>query len=224
MDLATHKALGDESRFALFRELVAVGGPCTAQQLADRLELHPNTVRLHLERLREVGLVEVEAEHRGRVGRPQHRYTVASPGPDRPGAAADGVAQSDEPLRALAGVLAGMAAAGGLGSDEALEAGRDWGRSDAAGCPEGEPVVARLQRGLERLGFDVSVGESAGSTRISFDDCPFRELAERHPELVCNLHRGFCEGLAAVPPAGRVEAFVALRDGTPCGATVRSAL
>ena len=38
-----------------------------------RLGLHANTVRLHLERLREAGLVDVEAVHRGTVGRPAAR-------------------------------------------------------------------------------------------------------------------------------------------------------
>ena len=77
------KALGDETRFSMYRELADSTRGCSAQELADSLGLHANTVRLHLDRLREAGLVEVEAVHRGTVGRPTHVYSLApgAPGP-----------------------------------------------------------------------------------------------------------------------------------------------
>ena len=45
------------------------------------LDLHVNTVRPHLERMRDVGLLTVDTEARGGVGRPQHRYSLS---PDAP--------------------------------------------------------------------------------------------------------------------------------------------
>src|SRR5215211_1997036 len=68
-ELTILKALGDETRYATYRELATSTAPLSAPELADRLDLHPNTVRLHLERLREADLVDVEAVHRGTVGR-----------------------------------------------------------------------------------------------------------------------------------------------------------
>ena len=47
------KALGDETRYAMYRELATSTRPLSAQDLADRLGLHANTVRLHLDRLRD---------------------------------------------------------------------------------------------------------------------------------------------------------------------------
>ena len=75
------KALGDETRFSMYRELAGSTRGCSAQELADSLGLHANTVRLHLDRLREAGLVEVEAVHRGTVGRPTHVYSLAPGAP-----------------------------------------------------------------------------------------------------------------------------------------------
>ena len=64
--LAVLKALGDETRYAMYEELARSTAALSATDLAEALGIHANTVRLHLDRLREVGLVDVEAVHRGR--------------------------------------------------------------------------------------------------------------------------------------------------------------
>ena len=51
--LTVLKALGDETRYAMYRELARSTAALSAQDLAERLGLHANTVRLHLERLRD---------------------------------------------------------------------------------------------------------------------------------------------------------------------------
>src|SRR5688500_378577 len=75
------KALGDNTRYAIYLELARASAPLATAQIAEHLDLHPNTVRPHLERMREVGLLEVVTDARGAVGRPQHRYSRA---PDAP--------------------------------------------------------------------------------------------------------------------------------------------
>ena len=75
------KALGDNTRYAIYLELARASAPLATAQIAEHLDLHPNTVRPHLERMREVGLLEVVTDARGAVGRPQHRYSLA---PDAP--------------------------------------------------------------------------------------------------------------------------------------------
>src|SRR5438067_233412 len=97
--LTVLKALGDETRFAMYSELARSTTALAANDLAERLGLHANTVRLHLDRLRDAGLVDVEPVHRGTVGRPQHLYFLAA------GAPAFGF---DPPAHAL---LAGLMAA-----------------------------------------------------------------------------------------------------------------
>ncbi|HEX7165453.1 MAG TPA: helix-turn-helix domain-containing protein, partial [Acidimicrobiales bacterium] len=79
--LAVLKALGDNTRYAIYVELSRTGAARSTQEIADVLRLHPNTVRPHLERMREVGLLHVETDSRGTVGRPQHRYRVAAGAP-----------------------------------------------------------------------------------------------------------------------------------------------
>ena len=75
------KALGDNTRYAIYLELARAASPLSTGDIADALDLHPNTVRPHLERMRDVGLLDVECDSRGAVGRPQHRYALAAEAP-----------------------------------------------------------------------------------------------------------------------------------------------
>ena len=49
------KVLGDSTRQSIYLELAASPRPLTITDLAEALDLHPNTVRPHLDRMREVG-------------------------------------------------------------------------------------------------------------------------------------------------------------------------
>ena len=73
----------------------------------------------------------------------------------------------------------------------------------------------RSPRSWPPSGFDPeSVVDDDGAT-IAFTRCPFRELAEANPDLVCSLHRGLGRGLrrrpwrrrgGGVPRSGRPHA------------------
>ncbi len=213
--LAVLKALGDETRYAMYRELARSTAALSAQDLAEALGIHANTVRLHLERLREAGLVDVEAVHRGTVGRPQHLYFLAA------GAPALGF---DPPAHALlAGLLAALAERVGADAVDATEIGRVWG-TDAGRRTRSRSCLRALESELARLGFEPAAeaadGAHEGSARVEFLHCPFRELAEAYPELVCNLHRGLCEGVVDSVGGGSVEEFATLYDPEPCHVVV----
>jgi len=49
------KALGDNTRYAIYLELARAPTPRSTANIAETLELHVNTVRPHLERMRDVG-------------------------------------------------------------------------------------------------------------------------------------------------------------------------
>ena len=76
--LDVYKVLGDETRYELFSILLESPLSLSTAELAARLQLHPNTIRPHLERMRQVGLVELEVCGSGTVGRPTHRYRAVS--------------------------------------------------------------------------------------------------------------------------------------------------
>jgi predicted ArsR family transcriptional regulator len=211
--LAVLKALGDNTRYAIYLELARSPRPLATAEIAETLDLHPNTVRPHLERMREVGLLDVETDARGTVGRPQHRYSVAADAPTR------GLEPATFP--ALSRMLVRLAATAGLGTGEAVEAGREQGELDAQDArvpPDGDrhACLRALVARLDALGFDPAVANDDGQATVAFTHCPFRELAERHPDLDCGLHRGLVEGFVDAVGGARVDSFHPLTDRTPC--------
>ena len=202
------KALGDNTRYAIYLELARAPMPLATAQIADSLGLHPNTVRPHLDRMREVGLLEVVTDAQGTVGRPQHRYSLA----------ADAPSLGFEPpaFPVLARMLLRLAAAADLPDADAVDAGREQGAAAAARRSTAGTCADALNAELAALGFDPeSVVDDHGAT-IAFTRCPFRELAEANPDLVCSLHRGLVEGFVDARGDGQVLDFHDLADRTPC--------
>ena len=205
--LAVLKTLGDNTRYAIYEYLLSSGAPRSTADISDELGLHPNTVRPHLERMRDVGLLQVETDSRGAVGRPQHRYSLAA------GAPALGL---DPPSwQVLARMLADVAAFMAPEPDDVAAMGWDQGRA-AADRRRGRPCVEALVDSLAELGFDPAVGDDAAATTVAFTACPFRDLAEAYPDLVCNLHRGFIEGFVDAAGGAEVADFATLADRDPC--------
>jgi len=208
------KALGDNTRYAIYLELARSSAPLATAQIADTLGLHANTVRPHLDRMREVGLLDVITEAQGSVGRPQHRYSLA----------ADAPSLGFEPpaFPVLARMLLRLAATAEVPASDAVEAGREQGAT-AAQVRRAGTCAEALTHELATLGFDPeSVVDDDGAT-IAFTRCPFRELAEANPDLVCSLHRGLVEGFVDARGDGEVVAFRDLADRTPCQVEIATA-
>jgi len=207
--LAVLKALGDNTRYAIYLELARSPRPLTTAEIAETLDLHPNTVRPHLERMREVGLLDIETEARGAVGRPQHRYSLAADAPS--------LGLEPPTFRVLARMLLRLAGTAGLGSEDAVEAGREQGETDALTPAHDETTtVERLVARLDALGFDPAVAHDETGATVAFTHCPFRDLAESDPDVVCGLHRGMVEGFVETAGEAAVSEFHTLLSRTPC--------
>ena len=206
------KALGDNTRYAIYLELARSPRPLATAEVAESLGLHANTVRPHLERMRDVGLLEVRVSGGGQVGRPQHLYSLS---PDAP---ALGLEPPVTPM--LASMLTTTAVLSGAAADHAVEAGREQGRAMAAREPR-RPCVEAIRGMLSRLGFDPEQLDGPDSTTIAFAHCPFAELAAANPELICSLHRGMLEGYTELL-GGEVADFHDRAHREPCLVELRA--
>jgi predicted ArsR family transcriptional regulator len=202
----------------VLRELRAAPGPVGIAELADRLGVHPNTVRFHLTSLLRAGQVErVEADPGGPGRPPQLFRPVRGMDPAGP-----------RRYQLMAEILADQLAAGPEPAARAVEAGRTWARrlaaptTAAAGPEAGAPdAVARLVGLLDDLGFapeaptadPTGPGDAGGPVRIGLRNCPFLALAEARQEVVCPVHlglmRGALEAWGAPVTVARLEPFVA---------------
>ena len=186
-----HKALADDTRYRLYRYIGLAGRPVSIREMSRRLSLHPNTLRPHLRRLEEAGLVQHEVRKAAAVGRPQTLYSA------RP---VEGEATRD--YRLLAEMLCGLVR-GKRALEQARELAGQWGAylvaqggpKPGVRLPRGRNL-AILQDALSRAGFDPRFRRLQGSAiEVSMRACPFRDLADDHRELVCTLHRGLVEGM-----------------------------
>lgn len=193
-----HDALAQPTRAHLFRLLGELGRPATTVELAERLDLHANGVRVHLDRLERDGLLIRTTERRPR-GRPRNRWTIA------PHAQPGG-----QPLRGYRDLARWLSRAmtPGRPSLRTLETtGRTIGR-ELAPAEQSQPRHD-LIASLTALGFQphVQTGDPDDFT-ICLHNCPYSDAVTENQAAICTLHRGITRGLLEVlEPQASLTAF-----------------
>lgn len=191
----------------VLRALQAGSGPMSIAAIAKVLDVHPNTVRFHLDTLAGEGRVEHVEPDRKRPGRPPLMFR-AIPRMDRGG---------PHHYRLLAEILAVTIGSGRDPSAKAQAAGRAWGRQYRKPAVQRKKMTAKdsidhLVGVLDEFGFAPERRTSGGDQQIGLRHCPFLELAETQSKIVCPIHLGLMQGVLdteAVPVAiDRLEAFV----------------
>lgn len=212
-------------RQAVLQILREAAGPLPISDIAERLGVHPNTVRFHLDRLLETGRVErVDADTRSPGRPPQLFRSVRSMDPSGP-----------RRYLLLAEVLVHSLATAPNPVGSAIEAGRAWGRrlasmsvdanadqGDKGGGHEGgghekdgderdgderdgdesdgdvsPDSVDRLVGLLDDLDFAPELRAELGRRQIGLRHCPFLELAQTGAAVVCPVHLGIMQGAMA---------------------------
>ena len=153
-------------------------GALTIIEIAEQLDVHPNTVRFQLEALIVDGRVERVEPDQKRQGRPPLMYRAVrgmDPGGSRR-------------YRLLAEILTFGLAGDPNASAKALEAGRAWaGRvtSPTGKKPGVQASVDRLISLLDDIGFAPQRSEADGAVQVGLRHCPFLELADGASAVVC---------------------------------------
>jgi predicted ArsR family transcriptional regulator len=193
-----HDALTQATRARLFALLSELRRPASTDELARRLGLHPNGIRIHLERLLQAELVVRRRAPQGR-GRPRDEWSVsaeAQPGGASPRAYEDLARWLARAIPARPGRLREIERAG-------RELGRELAPRDAVS------VEAGLHDTLTALGFQPVLERGPGD-RVScrLRNCPYRESVKENQPVVCTLHRGVTQGvLDVLDPAARLVGF-----------------
>ncbi len=148
------------------------------------------------------------AEGRQAPGRPRIGYRAVADSP-----------AGGRRYRLLAEMLTSLIAGTMLAPGKAAEdTGREWGAYLADQPPPYQRLTAaesveKLTAIMTELGFAPRPGAGdAGQYRLDLLHCPFREVAERHKDVICSLHLGMMRGalarMRAPLGADRLDPFV----------------
>ena len=193
------------SRGRVLAGLQATAGDLGAVELAERLALHPNSVRYHLDALHRAGLVERRSDVTGRRGRPQLRYRAVA------GPSADGLLHRTL-IESVAGNLAATAPDPHVA---AVEAGRVWGRLLAGPFRTGAlAALDALAEILRSTGFRPQPVDAP--ERIDLHHCPVREVVREQGAGGRGARRGIQIGRLPGSTAAGVDSRA---TGTTAAAT-----
>ena len=174
-------------------------GPRQIPELARMLGVHSTTVRAHIEKLLEAGVLEEEAGTPAGRGRPSKRYRLRHP-----------LLAGDPEIRLFVGGLVSLLrkAYGEEAVEATVEQGAQTGRALGRSFrhPSIEQTAEHVVETLERLSFAPAppVRRNEGLS-VDLLNCPFRvDPSDPDGVLVCAFHEGLAKGLAEVASGGEV--------------------
>lgn len=196
--IGSDDVLAQPTRARLFVLLGELARPAGTVELAERLGLHPNGVRLHLERLEQDGLLVRESQPQTR-GRPRDSWKIApdaQPGGQAPRAYGD-----------LGRWLARAIGPGSRGLRGIEATGREIGRELASRQHNGG--IDAFETTLTSLGFQPRAQAREGEhLTFCLRNCPYRDAVHENQPVVCTLHKGITRGLLDVlDPTAKLAGF-----------------
>jgi predicted ArsR family transcriptional regulator len=164
--------------------------PLSVAEVAERVGIHVNTARFHLESLVDSGLATRETEARSEPGRPKVVYTGTLPNQTH---------ERAQGYRLLAEILTTAIAQGNPDAGEWMFlVGKEWGRFLTTRPRPFErinedEIAARLVDKLDALWFAPEL-RPGPEPELLLHNCPFSDAAHRYPDVVCQLHAGLING------------------------------
>jgi predicted ArsR family transcriptional regulator len=192
--------LSDPTRYDIYQYITKQHQEVTVQEIADCFHIHPNVARLHLSKLEDVNMLVSETKKTGKGGRPSRYYRLS-----------DDVVQLNFPFRdymLLAKVsIQTLLSLGDEGKKALYLTGKKFGtelieHETAKAFQNGsildfEQKLNVLKNAATMAGFNPEFEVNEEKTTIYFQifNCPFKEVAADHSEIVCNMHFEFLKGM-----------------------------
>lgn len=164
--------------------------PLSVAEVARAMDVHLNTARFHLDGLVEDGLAERTSEPRDTRGRPRILY------------ASEGAAPGRRSYELLAEMLTGLVSTLEDTGPTTVELGKTWGRHlverpAPSERIDAEEALLRLDSLLDQIGFQPEAHTAGKDIEVRLHHCPFREVAQKHTDVVCAIHLGLMKGALA---------------------------
>lgn len=161
--------------------------PLSVAEVAEAMDLHVNTARFHLDGLVDDGLAARTAEPRETPGRPRILYS------------SEGLSPGPRSYELLAQMLTGFVSSLEDVDTATVELGKAWGRhlverAAPSQRVDAEEALSRLDRMLDAVGFQPEAHATEEGAEVRLRHCPFQEVAQQHPDVVCAIHLGLMQG------------------------------
>lgn len=213
-------ALDDRLRHRIYLFVRERARPVTREEVATELGISRKLAAFHLDKLLDRGLLRAHyARPAGRSGPgagrtakmyepsdvqlevsiPERRYDLVG---ELLVDAIEGES-AGEPAREVAARVA---------HDKGLTLGADVRRAEELGRPGPERTLTAAIGALEELGFEPYREDD----RVRVRNCPFHALAQRAPDLVCEMNRSFVDGILRGLGNDNVVATIERRPGECC--------
>lgn len=195
---------GDGTRRGIYRHVLGVAEPCSASEVAAVFGLHRTVARAHLERMLEVGLLDVGLRRRPTGGRPAKVYSASHERVE--------VAVPARRYEALARLLLRLVSdttpeprAVQSAVDVGYAHGADLARSHAEGGSD-RLTPPEAVAWLSNAGYRVKLAAcDAASATVDVTNCVYQELALEYPDVVCAFDRGMICGMLGAPVKGHEQ-------------------
>lgn len=159
--------------------------PLTATDVAERLDLHPNSARHHLGQLVSAGFAERAPIPTHTTGRPRVGFSASLQAPP----------VSNQHLIELTTVLLEHFCSD---DESAVAVGAAWGRQ----LREERPTLDGVVEAMGESGFAPDIGGEF----LTFGRCPFRErMSPDTLHAVCQVHLGYLQGAMPENEFGEFE-------------------
>jgi predicted ArsR family transcriptional regulator len=201
------RALGDPTRYAIFRYVADAERPADVAGLTAHLGLNHNAIRQHLAKLLAAGLLEESTAGRAGPGRPRLVYRVHPAVDSRWGVVG--------PYEQLSLLLAEVVRTG----DTPQEVGRRFGHR--AGLGRVDDPVGRVEDAMARQGFSPTIRRRGRQVEIVLETCPFATAALADPETICRIHLGMAQGVAELTDGHVVVDELVAHDPRPASCRLR---
>ena len=218
-DVPAVSALDDQTRFRLYRFIRDADRPVSREEAAIGVGISRKLAAFHLEKLVAAGLLEVPLKVESRSHTPgrapkvystaQREFSVTIP-VRRYELLGDilleAMADSSEVDRSAQGAAI-AAARRGRATGEKIREEKVLGRVGP------ERALSAVEEFLAEAGFEP---DRPDPQTIVMRNCPFRTLAQRWPELVCEINYAYLDSLAGGIGSDRVRAVRRPPNGTCC--------
>jgi predicted ArsR family transcriptional regulator len=195
--LAALSGLDDPVRGQLYEFVSGSAGPVGRDEAAAAAGIGRALAAYHLDKLVGLGLLTASYQRPpGRTGRGAGRPAKLYARSEREFT----VTVPPREYELAARLLAAAVETGGNGQSRtalhtaARQAGADLGKRHRAAGARRSSVQHAAQAALREYGFEPSA-DRAGA--IWLRNCPFHQLASRHPDLICGMNLALIEGLTA---------------------------